>query len=91
MKLTVSSRFDWPCMRNDIENLVKCCRPCAMAKREPKRQQALLQQELNRALFDCVAFDVIGPLPTTVNGNRFILTMIDYFSKWAEAYALTNH
>ncbi len=26
-----------------------------------------------------------------VNGNRFILTMIDYFSKWAEAYALPNH
>ncbi len=41
--------------------------------------------------FDCVVFDVIGPLPTTANGNRFILTMIDYFSKWAEAYALLNH
>ncbi len=38
-----------------------------------------------------MAFDVIGPLPTTVSGNRFILTMIDYFSKWAEAYALPNH
>ncbi len=38
-----------------------------------------------------MAFDVIGPLPTTFQGNRFILTMIDYFSKWAEAYALPNH
>ncbi len=38
-----------------------------------------------------MAFDVIGPLPTMVNGIRFILTMIDYFSKWAEAYALPNH
>ncbi len=38
-----------------------------------------------------MAFDVIGPLPTSVNGNRFILTMIDYFSKWAEAYAIPNH
>ncbi len=26
-----------------------------------------------------------------VNGNRFILMMIDYFSKWAEAYALPQH
>ncbi len=41
--------------------------------------------------FDHVAFDVIGPLPTTVNGNRFILTIIDYFSKLAEAYAHPNH
>ncbi len=38
-----------------------------------------------------MAFDVIDPLPTTVNGNRFILTIIDYFSKWTEAYALPNH
>ncbi len=34
---------------------------------------------------------MIGPLHTTANGNRFILTVIDYFSKWAEAYALPNH
>ncbi len=26
-----------------------------------------------------------------MNGNIFILMMIDYFSKWAEAYALPNH
>ncbi len=38
-----------------------------------------------------MAFDVIVPLSITGNGNRFILTMIDYFSKWAEAYALPNH
>ncbi len=25
------------------------------------------------------------------NGNRFILTMIDYYSKWAEVYARPNH
>ncbi len=25
------------------------------------------------------------------NGNRFILMMINYFSKWAEVYALPNH
>ncbi len=62
-----------------------------MAKRGPRRQRAPLQQELSGALFDRVAFDEIGPLPITANGNRFILTMIDYFSKWAEAYSLPNH
>ncbi len=38
-----------------------------------------------------MAFDVIGLLPITGNGNIFILMMIDYFSKWAEAYVLPNH
>ncbi len=54
-----------------------------MAKRVP--------QELNGALFDRVVFDVISPLPITGNGNRFILAIIDYFSRWADAYALPNH
>ncbi len=60
-------------------------------QREPRQQRAQFQQELSGAPFDCVSFDVMGPLPIIVNGNRFILTMIDYFSKWAEAYALPNH
>ncbi len=62
-----------------------------MAKRGPRQQWAPLQQELNGAPSDHVAFDVIGPLPITRNSNRFILMMIDYFSKWAEAYDLPNH
>ncbi len=62
-----------------------------MAKRGPRRQRAPLQHELSGSPFDRVAFDVIGPLPITANGNRFILMMIDYFSKWAKAYALPNH
>ncbi len=91
MKLAVSSIFYWPRMRQDIKNWIKCCRPCTMVKRGPRRQCAPIQQELMGAQFDLVVFDVIGPLPINGNGNRFIITMIDYFSKWAEAYALPNH
>ena len=36
-----------------------------------------------------VGMDFIGPLsPISSNGNRFILTLSDYFSKWAEAVPL---
>ncbi len=76
MKLTIGSRFYWPCMRQDIENWIKCCQPCIMEKRGCRRQRHRLQQEMNGAPFDRVAFDAIGPLPITGNGNRLILTMI---------------
>ncbi len=62
-----------------------------MAKKGHRQQCARLQQELMGAPFDHVAFVVIGPLPITGNGNRFILMIIDYFSKWAEDYALPSH
>ncbi len=78
-------------MRSDIKDWIKCCRACILAKRGPRRPSYPLQQELCGAPFDRVAFDVIGPLPIMENGNKFILMMIDYYSKWAEAYALQNH
>ena len=38
-----------------------------------------------------VAIDFIGPIsPRSQLGNQYILTLIDYFTKWAEAIALPN-
>ena len=34
--------------------------------------------------------DLIGPLPETPRGNKYIITLTDYFSKWAEAAPLPN-
>jgi len=32
--------------------------------------------------------DLIGPLKLTPKGNRFILTVVDYYTKWVEAVAI---
>ncbi|KAG7498045.1 hypothetical protein JOB18_047896 [Solea senegalensis] len=32
-----------------------------------------------------LGLDVRGPLPKTLNGHQYILTMTDYYSKWVEA------
>ena len=37
-----------------------------------------------------VAIDILGPLPETYQGNKYILIAMDYFSKWPEAYALPS-
>ncbi len=38
-----------------------------------------------------VAVDIAGPLPATTAGNLYICVVMDYFTKWPEAYALPNH
>ncbi len=78
-------------MRDDIESWVKWCRSCAISKRGQGRGRAPLIQELTGAPFQSVAFDVIGPLPTTDSGKQFILVLIDYYTKWAEANDLADH
>ena len=37
-----------------------------------------------------IAIDVMGPLPLSEMGNKYVLVISDYFSKWTEAYAMPN-
>ncbi|CAC5391610.1 unnamed protein product [Mytilus coruscus] len=39
---------------------------------------------------DRVALDVIGPLPKTKRGNRFILVIGDHFTRWMKAFPLPD-
>ena len=36
--------------------------------------------------FERIAIDIMAPLPVTVSGNKYILVVGDYFTKWKEAY-----
>jgi len=35
--------------------------------------------------------DITGPHALSSRGNKYILTPVDHFSKWAEAIPLRNH
>lgn len=39
-------------------------------------------------LNEFIGLDLIGPLPLTPRGHRYILVMVDYFTKWANARPL---
>ena len=34
--------------------------------------------------------DVLGPLPATPEGNKFVLVVMDYFTKWVEVFAMKD-
>lgn len=39
--------------------------------------------------WEWLGLDIRGPMPTTLNGNKYILTVSDYYSKWLEAVPLS--
>ena len=34
--------------------------------------------------------DLVGLLPITTVGNKYIMTLMDYYTKWAEAIAIKD-
>lgn len=83
-------RYYWPMMNSYVQEYIRACPNC-QKKKNPKRTYcAKLQKYIVGNCFERVGMDILGPLPTTYNGNRHILVVVDYFSKWIEAYALAD-
>ena len=86
----VRERFYWPGYHSDVCNWVRTCGSCAARKTPAPKRRAPLQSVKVGAPLQLVAVDILGPFPTTVSGNRYILTVGDYFTRWMEAYPIPN-
>jgi hypothetical protein len=42
------------------------------------------------APLDRLGTDLLGPLPVTSRASKYILTIIDYFTKWVEIFAVPD-
>jgi hypothetical protein len=38
-----------------------------------------------------MALETVGPLPKTKHGNRYVLIIIDHYSKWCKTKAIIDH
>ena len=79
----VRSRYFWPQMYENIREYVKSCDAC-QRRGKPKTQQQLHPIAVHAPFYQ-IGIDFVGPLPRTLNGNRYIIVAIDYLTKWPEA------
>lgn len=73
-----------------MEDFFRLCDPCTACKCPPGRSCAPVQQFPVGVPMETVAVDVVGLLPCSTKGNRYVLAAIDYFTKWPEAYTLPD-
>ena len=74
-----------PFSTEDVKIVVKNCITCASLKPKFHKPPA---NELIKALkpFDRISIDFKGPLPQTTDGNRYLLIMVDEFSRYPFAF-----
>ena len=82
--------FYWGRMVRDVDDYCRRCDVCVAQKGPSGQSVAPLQQRCSGAPMERVAVDVVGPLPLSSRGNRYVLTAMDYFTKWPEAYAIPD-
>nr|KAG5699813.1 hypothetical protein BaRGS_013533 [Batillaria attramentaria] len=83
-------RYFWPGQQRDTQLFVKGCASCNRSKHPTRRNRAPLTSYVAGAPMERVHMDILGPLPQSRLGHRYILLMVDQFTKWVEAVALPD-
>jgi transposase InsO family protein len=82
----IKARYTWPNMRQEIERYVKQCKSCQVNKTLGSRQKVPMEITSTAVYpFDKCYLDIVGPLPLSTAGNKYILTFQDDLSKYVVA------
>ena len=79
----------WPGYGKDVSAYVRACSVCQRCRPPPTEPIDGLHIRACYPL-ECVAWDVMGPISSTTSGNKYILVVVDVFSRWTEAYPLPD-
>ena len=80
----VQNRVYWPGIRGNVQTYIASCTIC-LARKSPCPRRAPMGHVEVGYRWDRVAMDLLDMSVTTTKGNRYVLVMVDCFSRWTEA------
>ena len=80
--------YYWKTVYQDCKEHVKTCRQCQFQGSAKKNNE--LHPIPVGGPWERIGIDIIGSLPVTERENRYIVTCIDYMTKWAETESLPD-
>lgn len=87
----IQQYYSWNGIKQDVKNYIKVCHDCQKRKlvREKTKAPMIITDTPSEA-FEKVAIDIVGPLPETERGHKYILTTQDQLTKFCTAYPLLD-
>jgi transposase InsO family protein len=82
--------FHWPHISADVRMHVTACPACGRQKHAKRNLRAPLCSFTTGAPMERVHIDVLGPFPRSEKGNKYVLMIVDQFTKWSEAFPLPD-
>ncbi|OMJ12906.1 Retrotransposon-derived protein PEG10 [Smittium culicis] len=80
-------RFWFPRMEQKIKQIVSNCSVCQLNRSDSQSTHSAPLRPITPAAlpFERWGIDFVGPIPTSKSGNSYILTAIDYATRWVVA------
>ena len=82
--LKCRNSFYWPQQKRDVLAYVKSCHICNKNKKPSVKPKAAMVNYHAGSPFERLHIDILGPFMRSNAGNRYVLVMIDQFTKWFE-------
>jgi hypothetical protein len=89
----LTRRFFWPGLKRDVRLYVACCPVCEEFLHNTRSPKAGLSPMNVGGRGDCLAADIVGggeSLPQTARGSKYILTLVDCFTRYAFAIPIND-
>ena len=74
-------------MRRDCQLFMDTCAVCHLIKIGRPQRAQLLQYQAG-VPGERVHLDILGPFTTSESGNKYVLMIVDQFTRWLELHAL---
>ena len=85
----IVARFVWPHVNTDVRNWARSCLHCQRSNVQRHTSVPSGTFAAPDVRFDHVHMDIVGPLPAS-QGFRYLLTVVDWFTRWPEALPLMD-
>lgn len=87
----IRENFYWENMKTDVQNYIRHCKDCQLNKLiRVKTKLPMTITDTPKGPFEKIQIDIVGPFPLTERKNKYILTIQDNFSKFADAIPLSQ-
>ncbi|KAL4007477.1 hypothetical protein ACER0C_001329 [Sarotherodon galilaeus] len=86
----IASRFVWPGMYTQLQQFCKSCQICQLTLNKGVARAHLQPLPVIDTPFERIGMDVVGPLERSSSGNRYILVICDYATRYPEAFPLRS-